>query len=375
MLAPALRDDLGLTLTQVGVVIAAPWIGPIATLLPWGLLADRLGERRVLAVGLGLSGGLAVPIAFTSDFPTLVVLLGLAGGAGASVNSASGRAVMSWFGAEERGFALGIRQASTPLGTAIAALALPAIERAGGLEAAFLFLAGITLAGAVAGALVVRDVPGESGASEAPQILRDGRLWAIGASGGLYLVAQLAVTGFLVLYFHDERGFSTQQAALVLAVIQVFAVVLRIGLGRWSDVLRDRIAPLRLVGLAAFGTLGLTAAVLGAPVALVVGAFIVAGTVTMSWNGLSFTAAAELAGRDRSGAAIGFQQTILSFTAAVVPPLFAALVSATTWRTAFAVAAVAPLVGVGVLVAVRTGEAGAPGRRMRLRQRRPARPG
>jgi sugar phosphate permease len=375
VLAPALRDDLGLTLTQVGVVIAAPWIGPIGTLLPWGLLADRLGERRVLAAGLGLSGSLAVPIAFITDFAALVVLLGLAGGAGASVNSASGRAVMSWFGPEERGFALGIRQTSTPLGTAIAALALPAIERAGGLEAAFLFLAGITLAGSMAGAVVVRDVPGESGAAEAPKVLRDGRLWAIGASGGLYLVAQLAVTGFLVLYFHDEHGFSTQQAALVLAAVQVFAVALRIGLGRWSDVLRDRIGPLRLVGVAAFGTLGMTAAVLGAPVALVVGAFVVSGTVTMSWNGLSFTAAAELAGRDRSGAAIGFQQTILSFTAAVVPPLFAALVSATTWRTAFAVAAVAPLVGVGALVGVRTGEADARGRRTRLRQRRPARPG
>jgi sugar phosphate permease len=354
VLAPALRDDLGLTLTQVGVVIAAPWIGPIATLLPWGLLADRVGERRVLAAGLGLCGSLAAPIAFTSDFVALVILLGLAGGAGASVNSASGRAVMSWFGAEERGLALGIRQTSTPLGTAIAALALPGIEHAGGLEAAFLFLAGLTLAGAVVGGIVVRDVPGESGAAEAPRVLRDGRLWLIGMSGGLYLVAQLAVTGFLVLYFHDERGFSTQEAALVLAAIQIFAVALRIGLGRWSDLVRDRIGPLRLVGLAGFATLAATAAVLGAPVALVVAGFVVAGTVTMSWNGLSFTAAAELAGRERSGAAIGFQQTVLSATAAVAPPAFAAAVDATSWRLAFAAAALFPLAGSLLLVRVRT---------------------
>ncbi len=354
VLAPALRDDLGLTLMQVGVVIAAPWIGPIATLLPWGLLADRVGERRVLAAGLGLCGSLAAPIAFTSDFVALVILLALAGGAGASVNSASGRAVMSWFGAEERGLALGIRQTSTPLGTAIAALALPGIEHAGGVEAAFLFLAGLTLAGAVVGGIVVRDVPGESGAAEAPRVLRDGRLWLIGMSGGLYLVAQLAVTGFLVLYFHDERGFSTQEAALVLAAIQILAVALRIGLGRWSDLVRDRIGPLRLVGFVAFATLAATAALLGAPVALVVVGFVVAGTVTMSWNGLSFTAAAELAGRERSGAAIGFQQTVLSATAAVAPPAFAAAVDATSWRLAFAAAALFPLAGSLLLVRVRT---------------------
>jgi sugar phosphate permease len=349
VLAPALRHDLGLSLTQVGIVIAAPWVGPIGTLLPWGLLADRIGERRVLVAGLGLCAALAVPIAFTSSFAAVVVLLGAAGGAGASVNSASGRAVMSWFGAGQRGLALGIRQTSTPLGAAVAALALPALERAGGLEAAFLFLAGLTFAGAVVGGAIVRDVPGGSGAGEARRVLSDGRLWTIGASAGLYLVAQVAITGFLVLYLHDERGFSTQQAALVLAGIQALAVVLRIALGRWSDVLGDRIRPLRLVGLAAFATLAATAAVLDASNGAVVVAFVVAGGMAMSWNGLSFAAAAELAGRGRSGAAIGFQQTILTTTATVVPPVFAAVVGATSWRAAFALAALAPLLGSAML--------------------------
>jgi sugar phosphate permease len=349
VLAPALRDDLGLSLTQVGVVIAAPWVGPIGTLLPWGLLADRVGERRVLAAGLGVCAALTVPIAFTSSFAAVVVLLGAAGGAGASVNSASGRAVMSWFGPTERGLALGIRQTSTPLGAAVAALALPGIERTGGLEAAFLFLAALTLAGAIVGGAIVRDVHGGSGAGEARRVLSDARLWTIGASAGLYLIAQVAITGFLVLYLHDERGFSTQQAALVLAAIQALAVVLRIALGRWSDVLGDRIGPLRVVGLAAFATLAATAAVLAASNGAVVAALVVAGGTAMSWNGLSFAAAAELAGRERSGAAIGFQQTILSATATAVPPVFAALVGATSWRTAFAFVALAPLLGSAML--------------------------
>jgi nitrate/nitrite transporter NarK len=157
------------------------------------------------------------------------------------------------------------------------------------------------------------------------------------------------ITGFLVLYFHDERGFSTQQAALVLALIQALAVVLRIALGRWSDVLGDRIGPLRVVGLAAFATLAVTAAVLDASTGVVIAAFVVAGGAAMSWNGLSFAAAAELAGRERSGAAIGFQQTILSATATVVPPVFAALVGATSWRAAFALVALAPLLGSAML--------------------------
>jgi sugar phosphate permease len=349
VLAPALRDELGLSLTEVGFVIAAPWVGPIATLLPWGVLADRVGERIVLAGGLGLCGALVVPVAFASDVIGLVLLLGLAGAAGASVNSASGRAVMAWFGPQERGFALGIRQTSTPLGGVVAALTLPPIERAGGLEAAFLFLAALSLTAAVSGALVLRDVPAQSGAEEAPAVLRNRELWLLGASGGFYLMAQVAVTGFLVLFLHDERDLSTQSAAAVLAVVQGFAIALRIAAGRWSDLAGDRIGPLKLMGLATCATLAATAALLDAPTWAVVTAFVIAGALSMSWNGLSFTAAAELAGPARSGAAIGFQQTVLSATAAGSTPLFAAVVEAWSWRAAFALAAAAPLIGWGLL--------------------------
>jgi sugar phosphate permease len=344
VLAPALRDDLGLTLPQVGVVLAAPWIGPIGTLLPWGLMADRVGERRVLAGGLAVCGALVLLTAWVSSFALLVVVLGAAGAAGASVNSASGRAVMSWFGAEERGLALGVRQASTPLGGFLAALLLPQIEAAGGLKAAFLFLGCFILAAAAVGWAVVRDVPGE-GLVGAPDVLRDRRLWRLGLSGGFYLVAQTAILSFVVLFLHDERDLSTGQAAVLVAAIQAVAVVTRIAIGRWSDITGTRLVPLRWIGVGAGLSLGTVAALLSAPLPLLLAAFLLAGIFTTAWNGLAFTVAAELAGRSRSGAATGFQQTILSGVGAAVPPAFAAGVSLASWTAAFAVAAAFPLVG------------------------------
>jgi hypothetical protein len=163
------------------------------------------------------------------------------------------------------------------------------------------------------------------------------------------------VTGFVVLFLHDERGFSPGEAAAVLAGIQVLAAALRIGTGRWSDLLGSRLVPLRLVGVASSITLAVTAVLLDAPAAVLVPAFVLAGGFAMSWNGLSFTAAAELAGRGRSGAAIGMQQTALSAAGAVVPPAFAALVVATSWRVGFTLAAVFPLVGVQLLRPLRSG--------------------
>jgi sugar phosphate permease len=281
VLAPVFRDELDLTLTQVGIVIAAPWVGPILTLLPWGLLADRIGERRVLAGGLGICGLLSLAIAFVDAFVPLVLLLATIGAAGASVNSASGRAVMSWFGSEERGLALGIRQGSTPLGGVVSALALPAIADAGGLRAAFLFLGALVLTAATVGGVVLRDAPTDSGVEAAPRVLRDRRLWRLAGAGGLYLVAQLAVTGFVVLYLHDERQLSNQQAGAVLAAMQALAIVVRVVLGRWSDVLGDRIQPLRLMGTASGIALAVTALLLGASTEIVIVAFVVAGTLGM----------------------------------------------------------------------------------------------
>ncbi len=65
----------------------------------------------------------------------------------------------------------------------------------------------------------------------------------------------------------------------------------------------------------------------------------------MAWNGLSFTAAAELAGARRSGAAIGFQQSVLSAIGVAAPVLFAVSISSLSWTAAFALAALFPLLG------------------------------
>ena len=93
VLAPALRDEFDLTLSQLGVALSSLWIGPTVTLLGWGLLADRLGERAVLSIGLGICGVLVAAAGQVSTFTALVLLLMVAGAAGGSVNAASGRAV------------------------------------------------------------------------------------------------------------------------------------------------------------------------------------------------------------------------------------------------------------------------------------------
>jgi sugar phosphate permease len=303
----------------------------------------------VLASGLAISGVFVAAAGWASSFWLLVVLLALAGGMGASVNAASARAVMQWFPAGQRGLALGLRQTAIPVGGALAALALPAVNGAGGLEASFVFLGAVCVASAAVAAVAIReridDQEPELDADDVTWTLRDSRLWVVCTGSGLYLFTQLALTSFLVLFLHDAHGLSQGEAAGVLAALQVGAVITRIGSGWISDVMRARIRPLRWIGLASAAGAILTAALADGPLALLLPVVVVAGAISMAWNGLSVTAAAELAGRSRSGAAIGFQQTMLAVIGLFVPAAFAYIVDVSSWRTGFALASIGPIAG------------------------------
>jgi sugar phosphate permease len=343
--APGIQHRYGLTLPQVGVVLAAVSIGLVVTLLPWGILADRIGERTTIALGLSGCGAATAGAGFAGSYGALIGLLALAGALGGCVQSASGRAVMSWFGPSERGLALGIRQTAVPLGGAIAAVVLPALASGPGLRSAFLALAVGCWLGAAIGLGLLRDAPASELEPELVRPLGDRRLWLLCGGSTLYLAGQFAILGFVVLFLHQHRGFSNSAAAGVLAAIQVLGGAARIAAGRWSDRLRQRIVPLLWIGVTLAVALAVSAALVDASTWLLLPALLVAGTLGLSWNGLSYTAAAERAGAARSGAAIGIQQTALAIGSIVFPIAFAAVVAAASWRLGFLLVALCPLAG------------------------------
>lgn len=353
-MAPALRSHYHLSLGETGILLGASLGGSVLTLVPWGMAADAFGERAVLVAGVGVCGLALLGAAWVAGFWALFACLLVAGMSGASVQSASGRAVMAWFPHAQRGFALGVRQTAIPIGGFVVALGLPPIEHAGGVGAAFAALGIACLVSAAVAGLVLREGPAvdQSVAHTGPPPLRDRRIWAMAVGSGLIVAPQMCVIGFTVVFLHDRRGLGAGAAALVLAAMQLLGIGARIGAGRWSDVVGRRMGPLRTLALVTSALTFLTAAFLGAPLAVLVPTIVVTGVVSMSWNGLAFAAAAELAGRSRSGAAIGLQQSVLNGMGSTYQPLFGVLVAATSWRLGFAAIALLPLAGHRVLRAL-----------------------
>jgi len=327
--------------------------GLTLSLLLWGLLTDRVGERFVIGVGMSAAAGAMAVASLTESSAVFIAAMVVAGAVSASVVAASGRAVMAWFGPGERGLALGIRQTSAMVGQGGAAAILPLVAAGAGLRVALASLVGAALVAAAASVLWMREphTPQEEppGFAGARSPLRDRQIWRISLGGGFLVITQHSLLGFVVLFLHHERGFSPGAAAGVLAAMSFAGAGLRIAVGYWSDRLGARLVPLRRVTVALAVALVLVTAATAGPDALLVAALIVAGMLSVAWNGLAFTAVAELAGRARSGAALGLQQTILGLMGAVTPVAYALVVTTLSWRGAFAALLLCPLLALPLL--------------------------
>ena len=350
-MAPFLRQRYDLSLGETGVLISASLAGSVFSLVPWGYATDRFGERAALVAGIGGCGAALLGAAAVHGFWILLALLVAAGLLGASVQSSSGRAVMAAFPVEQRGLALGIRQTAIPIAGFAVSLALPHVARAS-IGWGFATLGIACVAAAVVGGAVIRDVPVPAGGEVADRPLRDPRLWRIALGSALVVAPQMCVVGFMVLLLHDHRGLSAGRAAAVLAIVQLLGIAGRVGAGVWSDRVGSRLGPLRAIALLESAFVIAAALVLDAPLAALLPLLVIAGFLSMSWNGLAFAAAIELAGHRRSGVAIGLQQSVLNAFGASYPGLFGALVAASTWRVGLVAVAVLPLLGHRVLRAL-----------------------
>ncbi len=137
---PRIQADLGLTTTDWGWVIGAFTLGYALFEVPTGLLADRIGPRRVVTrivlwwsaftFATGLAGGFRSLLAIRFLFG--------AGEAGAFPSIAS--VISRWIPFSERGAANSVVWTSTGIGGLLTPLIVVPIQKAYGWRAAFLLL-------------------------------------------------------------------------------------------------------------------------------------------------------------------------------------------------------------------------------------------
>jgi MFS family permease len=351
-LIPLLHLQRGIPLPTVGLLVAAPTVGLVLTLVAWGALADRVGERWVIAGGLALAAVFTAVAATVGGLVPTGILLLLAGGATGSCNAASGRVVVGWFPKRRRGLAMGIRQMSQPLGVAAAALVVPPLAAAGGIGLPLVVGAVATGVLAIACALGITDPPRppRSVLAEAGNPYRRDRfLLRVHLVSVLLVVPQFTLSTFGLVWLIADLRWSATAAGLVVAIAQFVGAGGRIVIGSLSD----RFGRMRLLRLvAAAGIVGLLLLAVAGGVGWAVPAailLIATTTVSVADNGLAFTSVAEAAGPGWSGRALGVQNTGQFVAASAVGPGIGALVTVVGFPVAFALVAIAPLVALPLI--------------------------
>jgi len=115
-----IQDDLGIPVAKMGLLLSAFLWAYAFSQLPVGGLIDRYGPRKLLGLGLfswsiaQAAGGLV------TGFGTFIAARLALGVGEAPLFPGGARVVRDWFGIRERGFAIGLCQSASSLGSFIA---------------------------------------------------------------------------------------------------------------------------------------------------------------------------------------------------------------------------------------------------------------
>lgn len=356
-LIPALHHRRGMSLAGAGLIAAAPTIGVMVTLIAWGYVVDRFGERRALLAGLVGTTLFGVVAALSHGTAFLAAGLFFAGASAASTNVASGRVVVGWFPPHRRGLAMGIRQMAQPIGVGIAAITIAVTADRYGVATALWFPVAAAAVALLLVALVIIDPPrvipgsGRRGTSDRTPSPYAGDRFLVRVHGVsvLLVVPQFLVWTFALVWLTDDRGWAAGAAGGLVAATQILGALGRIGAGQLSDMVHSRMRPLRWVAVAAAVTMALLGLTSRLDWAIAVPLLVVATMVTVADNGLAFTSVAERAGPFWSGRALGVQNTSQFLAASLVPPLAGLAIGQLGYGAVFALGAVFPLAALALV--------------------------
>ena len=247
-LAPFLREELGLSATEQGLLTAIPLLGGSLFRPVMGIVGDRIGGRRTGMIGMGLTlvtlfAGWQFAHA-AAHFYVLGFMLGLAGASFAVALPLASR----WYPAEYQGLAMGI-VGSGNSGTLLATLFAPRLAERFGWAATF-GIAMLPLAVVfVAFVWMAKDSPrrvAPASLADYGGVLREPDTLWLSFLYSLTFGAFVGFASFLTTFFHEQYHVSRVAAGDFTTVVVVAGSLLR-PVGGWIS---DRIGGYRLlVGL------------------------------------------------------------------------------------------------------------------------------
>jgi MFS transporter, FSR family, fosmidomycin resistance protein len=323
---PLWARELGLSLAQVGLIRSAYTGGMSAFQLPAGFLAERWGERRLLAAGTLVTAGCFIAAASAAGFPALLLLL-LTAGLGSSVQHPLSSSIVSRaFESGRRRTALGTYNFSGDVGKAGVAGAIGVLAG----------LVGWRVAGAaygvlgVAAALAIVPLLGRLGAGDAETHgvtrgpaprgwgIRDGR--GFSALCAIGMVDNATRTGFLTFmpFILIAKDLSVGGVGLAFALVFVGGAAGKFACG----LLADRFGVIRTVVLTEMATTIFILTVVTAPLPVALAVLVPLGVALNGTSSVLYGTVADLVSSERRSRAYALYYSLTIGASALAPTVW-----------------------------------------------------
>jgi sugar phosphate permease len=209
----------------------------------WGFVADKVGPRRVIGVGMLMTAALSTAFGMTQAVVALAVIWAVNGFAQSSGWAPNVKAMTSIPARERRGVVMGFWTTNYTLGGLAASQAAIWALSAGGVFGAFTYPAIWVAAVGVAILLflpetgpVASEGPGRDERREAWRaMLGRGRVWILGSSYFFMKLTRYALLFWLPFYAEKALAYSKGTAVYVSLAFEIGGMLGAISIGFFSD--------------------------------------------------------------------------------------------------------------------------------------------
>ena len=366
-MAPKVVASYGVSSVWIGYQVSLISLSMLVSLVYGGNLSVRWGGCRTSQVGLMLciAGCLIAMLPHSAFLLLSAVALGLGYGL---VSPAAAPVLMRFTPPERRNFIFSFKQTGVPMGGMAAGGLAPAIAVWAGWQWALalnaLALALLLIAMQRGRPHWDSDRDPAAGLVADPYgglrlVWRSRALCLLAFSGAAYVVMQLALLAFTVIFFVDEMKLGLVQAGVILMASQMGGVAGRLFWGWVADALGDCFRALALLGAVMSVTTLLCLAITPAwPLPASCALFFVLGTTASGWNGAFLAEVARQVPANAVSAATGGSLFFVNVGRFLGPILFTAAYQLTgSYASAFALMAIPSAAGMVCVLRVGRREA------------------
>src|SRR5712691_3685967 len=206
-LFPLLKAQFGIGFVELGLALTVASVVGVAAQLPVGYLADRVGSRRMLVLGLLLAGGAYLGFGLAPSYSSLLLAMVFVGLANSVFHPADYAVLSSKIAPDRLGRAFSIHIFAVFLGNAVATVTMIALAAAFGLNFALMAAGIISLVVAV-------PLVGARGIDNEIMPLRPAQSGAHSVAGrgngmtSILTPTMLGLTGFFALMSLSGSGIS-----------------------------------------------------------------------------------------------------------------------------------------------------------------------